>query len=280
MVHSPLASKKYYVNNNKTRGERHDKDIKWLVVHSAICCDAAPGSAHSLAKYLSDGALNKGKPRKVSWHLNIDGSPLDEGIVASLDERWIGIHTGSKIVDTHSLGCEMCAQVPGDWNHPDYLQMLDNTSYAFAEWCRRYNIPPEPLTAAQLRAGQPGIISHNLSRLVYGGTSHTDPGVSFPWAKFWDLTVKYFNPTAIKPDPEITVHPKLKTLSLDNIIYQHTDFDALITALYRYYLERLPDKDGLTYWVQALDAGATLWSVKELIRNSPEAKQLLQSKLN
>jgi hypothetical protein len=69
---------------------------------------------------------------------------------------------------------------------------LENTAELTADICKRNKIKPELLTAAQLSAGQPGVISHNLSRIVFGGTTHTDPGPTFPWDQFGERLFHFY----------------------------------------------------------------------------------------
>jgi hypothetical protein len=47
--------------------------------------------------------------------------------------------------------------------------------------CAKHSIPVRLLTVAQMQAGNvPGFVTHDLMRLAWGGTDHTDPGPGFP----------------------------------------------------------------------------------------------------
>lgn len=183
MARSGLVNKVYSVPSRNTGSVRSSSSIKWVALHSAICCDGEGYGAENLGKYLSNGAGG----RKVSWHYSTDS----DSITGSLDEKFVGYHLGSSTANRYSVGIEMAVNVPGDWSNSKYEATLVNTAKLSADICRRNNIKPEILSASQLRAGERGIISHNLSRLVFGKTSHTDPGPLFPWQKFQRLVTSF-----------------------------------------------------------------------------------------
>ena len=96
----------------------------------------------------------------------------------------------------------MAVYVPGDWSTENYKLTLENTAKLTADICLRNGVDPEPLTASQLRLDRSGIISHNLSRIVFGGTTHTDPGPTFPWPLFGERVLHYYRLFEDAVEPE------------------------------------------------------------------------------
>lgn len=79
-----------------------------------------------------------------------------------------------------------------------YDKMLREAAKRDAEWCRKYNIPPVKLTAADLRAGKKGFAGHLETGQAWGGTDHVDPGIGFPWDIYLGYVRDYLNGTLQK----------------------------------------------------------------------------------
>lgn len=81
---------------------------------------------------------------------------------------------------------------------------------------RGYKHYPEWLKLSEIKAGKSGLLTHNDARLVWGGTTHTDPGPNFPYKALRDeihkeldrLTGKKF-----EPEPDTYTVKKGDTLS-------------------------------------------------------------------
>lgn len=154
-----------------------------------------------------------------------------------------------------------------------YKQVVDNTARLTADICERKSIPAEALTAQQLRTGQRGVISHNLSRIVYGGTDHTDPGQHFPWSTFMGLVRSYSQKSALK-----RVEPIDHSVTPCTQVLASMQPYAVVQGFYRMYLKRDGSKDEIGYWL-ARDRG---WdaAVIEEIRLSIAASEEAQSHLH
>lgn len=76
-----------------------------------------------------------------------------------------------------------------------YDRMLREAAKRDAEWCRKYNIPPVKLSAADLRAGKKGFAGHLETGQAWGGTDHVDPGIGFPWDIYLGYVRDYLNGT-------------------------------------------------------------------------------------
>lgn len=276
---SLLAADNLSVPTQNHRGRRTDSDpsekVKWVVIHSAICCDGAGYGAENLAKYLRDGAGG----RRVSWHYNVDS----DSIMQSLDEAWMGRHTGSQLVDKASIAIEMAVNIVDkeEWLRQggNYHKTLHNTARLTADICKRHNLPPEPLSAAQLKRGDKGVISHNLSRIVYGGTTHYDPG-PFPWDTFHTLLRQYTQQTDNKTDPVATQPPtnqtdNLNTESLIIVEWAKKDPWGYLQTLYRHHLNRQGSYEEITTWLTTADKidQQQIADWEWAIGNSPEAKK-------
>lgn len=239
---SKLAETKYWVPT-RNHGPKFGSDIKYVVIHVAVCCGGKPRTAHNLAKYLNSGADG----RRVSWHYNVDSTT----IVQSLDERYIGRHTGASATNDRSLGIEMCVYMPsseGGWKEGYTKQVFDKTAELTHDLCSRHNIPMLGLTASQLRSGDKGVISHNLSRVVYGGTTHVDPGPFFPWQEFMDKVRSFSNDTVITPPTSVdTQILDYKQVLLSMAVSNPWGFWK---ALYRVILERDPSYNEVVTWLK------------------------------
>lgn len=147
-----------------------------VVIHTAEI-DPRAGSARAVANYLHT------TDRKASAHAVVDNS-----------EAWrcvqdfnIAYHAPP---NAESLGVELCtraAATPAWWANGYHDALLHNAAAIVADWCRRYGVPVRLLTVAQLRNGERGICGHVHVSAAWGQTNHTDPGPSFPWARFLQL---------------------------------------------------------------------------------------------
>ena len=84
-----------------------------------------------------------------------------------------------------------------------YDRMLREAAKRDAEWCRKYNIPPVKLTAADLRAGKKGFAGHLETGQAWGGTDHVDPGTGFPWDIYLGYVRDYLNGTPQKEEGDV-----------------------------------------------------------------------------
>ncbi|SDR76142.1 peptidoglycan DD-metalloendopeptidase family protein [Corynebacterium timonense] len=81
-----------------------------------------------------------------------------------------------------------------------YDRMLREAAKRDAEWCRKYNIPPIKLSAADLRAGKKGFAGHLETGQAWGGTDHVDPGIGFPWDVYLGYVRDNLNPPKETPN--------------------------------------------------------------------------------
>lgn len=89
------------------------------------------------------------------------------------------------------------------------LQSLRNSARETAKLAKKFGIPARWLKLQEIKDGKAGFCTHNDMRLVYGGTTHTDPGPGFPYALYMQLVQQYLgDPVSgnqpapnTKPDP-------------------------------------------------------------------------------
>lgn len=133
-----------------------------------------------------------------------------------------------------------------------YDAMLREAAKRDAEWCRKYNIPPVKLTAADLRAGKRGFAGHLETGQAWGGTDHVDPGTGFPWDIYLGYVRDYLNGTA--PETE------------GNDVLTQTFFTDFIKGFIGPVISDV--KDIRQQITGGRDAGQYPgWSISQLVRN-------------
>jgi len=93
-------------------------------------------------------------------------------------------------------GSEHCGSVNltrEEWLSPNGQSMLDRSARYNAAACVRDGVQPRWLTLTQLAARQSGFCTHNDIRLVFGGTTHSDPGPNFPYGWYMDRVRFYYD---------------------------------------------------------------------------------------
>lgn len=158
--------------------------VQCIIVHSCECPMTA-GLAKSLAGPNWFGSTKAG----TSAHAIFDQTGGWE-MVKPADTAWA---VGAANQWTYSIEhCGYAAFSAGQWLTADGKKMLT----ASAAWARQIaaelGIPWKRLTQAEMQAGQKGLATHNDCRLVWGGTTHTDP----QWAdEVWDFYLAAGQPT-------------------------------------------------------------------------------------
>lgn len=84
-----------------------------------------------------------------------------------------------------------------------YDKMLREAAKRDAEWCRKYNIPPVKLSAADLKAGKRGFAGHLETGQAWGGTDHVDPGTGFPWDVYLGYVRDHLNGTPQEKEGDV-----------------------------------------------------------------------------
>jgi N-acetyl-anhydromuramyl-L-alanine amidase AmpD len=142
---------------------------------------------------------------KVSAHYCVDNN----SIVQCVRDQDVGWHAPGANHD--GIGVEhagRAAQTGRDWSDPYSTAMLERSATLVAELCRKYEIPPTWLYAADLKAGKRGITTHNAVSEAFKRGTHWDPGKGFPVQKYLALVQSKLKqgappakPKKLKADP-------------------------------------------------------------------------------
>lgn len=140
---------------------------RYVAIHNTANDATAEGEA-SYAKRREDS---------VSSHYYAD----NDSLLQSLDTALRAYHAGSTTGNSQAIAYEITGT-----NGKSRTWWLTNVAWPLlarqiAADCRAHDIEPRLLTVAEIKAGtRTGFITHDQMRQAWGGTTHTDPGPSFP----------------------------------------------------------------------------------------------------
>lgn len=140
---------------------------KYVVIHNTSNDATAEGEA-AYAKVRTDG---------TSSHYYCDS----DSILQSLNTDWCAGHVGSFEGNTYGIAYEITGV--NAWTRETWLANVAWRKLAkqIAVDCREFGIPPRLLSIAEMRGGvAKGVVTHDMCRIAWGGTTHTDPGPGFP----------------------------------------------------------------------------------------------------
>jgi hypothetical protein len=160
---------------------RPDGKPLWIVVHDMEASETATRAENTAAYY-----VNPSDGRRVSSHYTADNNSVVQ-CVRLKDSAWT---VGNRPGNNRGINWELsgfASQTRAQWLDPFGLAMFAQIAPILRADAAKYGIPLERRTVAELKAWKPGITSHNDLRLAFGGTTHTDPGVNFPWDVFLNL---------------------------------------------------------------------------------------------
>lgn len=142
-------------------------DKRYVAIHNTAN-DASDVAEADYAQVRSD---------HVSAHYYVDA----DSITQSLRTEYGANHAGSTIGNRHAIAYEITGT-----NAKTRTWWLANVAWPLlarqiARDCRKHAIAARLLTVTQMRDGvTTGIVTHDLMRQAWGGTTHTDPGPNFP----------------------------------------------------------------------------------------------------
>lgn len=150
--------------------------ISRVVVHCTVSATRDGGARGNAAYFQSAGAgglaayvvdpdetIQCASERAVTWH-----APPNPG----------------------SIGVELCDPQAGDparWHDDAHVRLLARGAELVGDIARRWNVPLVYVGSADLLRGARGITGHTDVSQAWHQSTHTDPGVGFPWATFMGL---------------------------------------------------------------------------------------------
>jgi N-acetyl-anhydromuramyl-L-alanine amidase AmpD len=178
-----------------------DLDLPYLAAASYGPRFALP--AHIRVIHSTEGPMSRGNARALAgpaWFGGPAGTSAHdifdpgEGIRMVPDDR-IAWHVGPG-GNAFTRGSEHCGRValtPEQWLSADGREMLDRSARYNAAAAHRDGVLPRWLTLTQLARREAGFCTHNDVRLVFGGTTHTDPGPNFPYDWYMARVRDYYD---------------------------------------------------------------------------------------
>jgi len=156
-----------------TPGQRTAVDL--VVIHTAEV-PQEPGIAANVARGFAT------TERLASAHYVVDDGPL---VYQCVREDGIAWHAPG--ANRNGIGIELCGRASTtaeEWAAPYSAAMLATAAELVAEICRRWSIPAGYATPLGLLDGKRGITGHAAVSSAFRKSTHSDPGLAFPWPAF------------------------------------------------------------------------------------------------
>lgn len=116
-----------------------------------------------------------------------------------LDSSIVGWHVGGG--NPHCVGFEVTGYA--EWSRAQWLTQIDalrNQAQCMALEAARWGWELRWLSLAEIARGVKGFWTHNDARLVWGGTTHTDPGDGYPYDVVMKMVQQWSGETVTAPD--------------------------------------------------------------------------------
>jgi hypothetical protein len=155
-----------------------------LIVIHTMEAPKSPNRAVNVAQWFAGDSAPQ-----ASAHYCIDDQDTVCCVVES-DVAWGAPGANNQGIHLEHAG--YASQSPADWQD-DYAQaMLDRSARLAARLVRRWSIPIQHLSVAELAAGGRGFCGHvDVTNAFDHGRGHTDPGPNFPWEGYLLLVRSY-----------------------------------------------------------------------------------------
>jgi N-acetyl-anhydromuramyl-L-alanine amidase AmpD len=162
------------------------RKVNLFVLH---CTDGpkVPGAARNVAAYFAGRAKNhRGElvpAPEASTHFVTDNVETIQ-CVRLQDVAW-----GARGANKNSVHLEIigkASQTALEWDDAYARPMLSRAVLLTAAVCLKFALPPVLLRAEELKLGRDGITTHAEVTLAWRKSTHTDPGLGFPAARFVD----------------------------------------------------------------------------------------------
>lgn len=172
----PFIEAKWY---QKWEAPPARRPVRVIVIHDMEFYEKAD-TAEVIAKdFATRPATNKG-----SAHICVDNNSIVQ-CVRDNDIAYAAPGANNDGIQIELAGYQK--QSPAEWLDPYGITLLALGGDAVAQYLLKYDLPPNKLTDADLLAGRRGIVGHDQVSRVYKRSTHTDPGVNFPWDYFMNV---------------------------------------------------------------------------------------------
>lgn len=166
---------------------------KWYITIHNTSNNATARAEANYAKVRTDG---------VGAHYFIDNIE----VLQSTDTDWCVGHVGSTQGNSRGISYEITG-VNG-WTREQWMANVawKELAAVIARDCAQFGIPVRLLTLDQMRAfnsSNKGFVTHNMCRLAWGGTTHTDPGPNFPMDHLLALVGQHLNGDDMEPTDKV-----------------------------------------------------------------------------
>ncbi len=146
-----------------------------IIIHTAETNEIG-GAARAVANYFHTNTI------ETSAHYCVDNKQVVQ-CVPLTDRAWAAPPLNTKGIHIELSG--RAGQTKSQWNDTYSLDMLDLAAELVAELLIKYNwIPVKQITAEELKVGRAGICGHVDVTKAFHKSTHTDPGINFPWPAF------------------------------------------------------------------------------------------------
>lgn len=171
------------------------RKIDVLVVHTMEAPEK-PTTAENVAAWFAGSSAPQ-----ASAHYCLDSNT----VVRCVDDMDVAWHAPG--ANHNGIGIEhagYAAQTPAQWADAYSKAELALSERLAAALCRRYGVPPVPLTARDLANSKRGITTHMAVSAAFRLSDHHDPGPGFPLEEFCKAVASLMN------GPGVVALPKLK----------------------------------------------------------------------
>lgn len=113
-------------------------------------------------------------------------------------------HTARGQGNRRGIHHELCTRAgKAKWLDEYHDAMLRRAAKQVARDCRKWGIPARKLSVRQVSNGDKGICGHYDITLAFGQSTHTDPGVNFPWDRFIAMVKAELAPPPTKEEDDM-----------------------------------------------------------------------------
>lgn len=157
---------------------RRGAAVDLIVIHTAECSESPGKSAEAVARYFATTT------RQASAHFCCDDQTVVQ-CVRLADTAWAAPGANQNGVQIELAG--YANQTPEQWDDSFSVSMLKVAASLVSDVATRFNIPLVELDEHDLALNRRGVTTHAAVSRAFRKSTHTDPGVHFPFRWFLEL---------------------------------------------------------------------------------------------